>query len=296
MKTCVFSLLFVCLGLSLPASAAAQQRSAAERTARIHVTAVDSKGAPVTDLMVKDLAIREDGVAREVLSVAPATDAAEVMLLIDDSQAASPSIAHLRDALAKFVTRLQGKAKIGIVTIGERPTSVVEYTDDTARLQKGVTRIFARPGSGAYLLDGIREAARGMQKRETDARRVIIALTTEGVEFSNLQYERVLEDLHAAGATLHALAIGTPAASTTDEMRNRNLVLSQGTEQTGGRRDQLLSPMAIADRLDQIAGEILNTYVVTYGRPDTLIPPETIKVASTREGVTVRARTKTLPK
>ena len=76
------------------------------------------------------------------------------------------SIPYIRDGLTKFVERMQGKAQIGIVTIGERPTSVVEYTTDAAALKKGIGRIFARPGSGAYLLEAVRDVSRGMQRRE----------------------------------------------------------------------------------------------------------------------------------
>ncbi len=68
--------------------------------------------------------------------------------------------------------------------MGERPTSVAERTTDVEALKKGVSRIFARPGSGAYLLEGILDVSRGLQKREV-ARPVIVAITHEGVEYSN---------------------------------------------------------------------------------------------------------------
>lgn len=290
MKSAAFSLLFACLALTA-ASPAAQQRAADSKTARIYVTVVDDKGTAVPGLGVRDFAVREDGTAREVLAVAPATEPLDVMLLVDDSQAATTSIPFIRDGLTKFVERMQGKAKIGLVTIGERPTSVVEYTTDTAALQKGIGRIFARPGSGAYLLEAVRDVSRGLQRRE-GPRPAIIALTSEGVEFSNLQYERVLEDLRKSEATFHALAIGTPAATVSDELRNRGMLLAEGTKESGGRRDQLLSPMAIPERLQQLAGELLNQYVVTYGRPETLIPPEKVQVTTTRPGLTARARTR----
>ena len=292
MKSVAFSVLLACLALSA-ASPAAQQKAAASKTAQIYVSVVDSKGDAVPGLTVRDFTVREDGNAREVLRAEPATEPLDVMLIVDDSQAATAAIPYLRDGLTKFVERMQGKAQIGIVTIGERPTSMAQYTTDAAALKKGIGRIFARPGSGAYLLEGVRDVSRGLQRRE-GPRPVIIALTTEGVEFSNLQYERVLEDLRKSDATFHALAIGSPAAMTSDEMRNRGLLLAEGTKETGGRHDQLLTPMAIPDRLQQVAGELLNQYLVTYGRPETLIPPEKVQVTTTRQGLTARARTRTV--
>lgn len=276
-------------------SAAAQSPAPAKgsdtRTRDVYVSVIDEKGNAVKGLTGTDFKVREDGVAREVIRAVPADEPLDIIVLVDDSQAATTAIPHLRDGITRFVEQLQGKAQIGIVTFGERPTSVAERTTSVENLKKGIGRIFARPSSGAYLLDAITEVSRGFQKR--DARRpVIVALTVEGVEFSNQQYERVLKDLHASGATLHALAIGTPAPVTSDELRNRSMVLSEGTKQTGGRREQLLSDMGITPAMTKLTDELLNQYVVTYGRPDALVPPEKIEVSVTRPGATARARTR----
>jgi VWFA-related protein len=290
MKSAAFLVLFACLAIT-SAAPTAQQRGAATKTAQIYVSVVDDKGAAVPGLSVRDFAVREDGNSREVLKVEPATEPLDIMLVVDDSQAATAYIPYLRDGLTRFVDRMQGKAQIGLVTMGERPTSVVEYTTDVAALKKGIGRVFARPGSGAYLLEAVRDVSRGLQRRE-GPRPTIVALTTEGVEFSNLQYERVIEEIRKSDATFHALAIGTPAAAVSDELRNRGRLLSEGTKETGGRQDQLLTPMAIPDRMAQLADELLNQYLVTYGRPETLIPPEKVQVTTTKAGLTARARTR----
>jgi VWFA-related protein len=291
---------FVAFGLAVLASASldfslqAQTRSpeGSARTRDIYVSVIDSKGVPVAGLSAADFMVREDGVAREVLKAGPATAPMQIIVLIDDSEAATNAIQRIREGLTAFVDKLQGRAEIGLVTIGERPTSLVQYTTDTAALKKAINRLFARPGAGAYLLEGIQEVSRGLEKREA-ARPVIVALTTEGVEFSNLQHDQVLKQLQASGAAFHVVAIGMPSSSMSDEMRNRNVVLAEGTERTGGRRDQLLAESSIPEALPRVANELLNQYVVTYGRPEKLIPPERIQVSVSRPGVTVRARTRT---
>jgi hypothetical protein len=167
----------------------------------------------------------------------------------------------------------------------------VQYTKDVAALKKGVGRIFARPGSGAYLTEGLLEVTKGLQKRGA-TRAEIVVITFTGAEFSNQQYQQVLDPLLASGATLHVLEVGMAPPSNTDEMRNRNMVIAEGTAQTGGRRDQLLADTAIPEKMKQLADELLSQYVVTYARPDTLIPPEKISVSSNKPGLTVRARTR----
>ena len=276
-----------------PATAVAQQPAKASdtRSRDLYVSVLDDKGNAVSGLGVADFAVREDGTAREVIRVAPATASAEIIFLIDDSQAATNAIPYIRDGLTKFVDRMQGKAAIGIVTFGERPTSVVERTTDAGAVKKGIGRIFARSGAGAYLLEGIMEVSRGIRMRESE-RPIIIAIATEGVEFSNAQAPQVLRDLYASGATLHVIALGTPSGSLSDETRNRNIVVSEGTEGTGGRREQVLADMAITGTLEKIADEILKQQVVTYGRPESLIPPEKVQVTVTKPGLKARARTR----
>jgi Ca-activated chloride channel family protein len=274
------------LGVQPPAQP--QGRGSDARNITVYAAVVDSKGDPVVGLTTDDFTVREDGVGREVLKVAPATEPMQIALLVDDSQASTAAIPHIRDGLVAFIDALQGKAEISIITIGERPTSVVQYTPSADVLKRGIGRIFARQGAGAYLLEAIIESSRGLEKRNA-ARPVIVALSTEGVEFSNQHYDQVLKELYASKATFHVLALGSPAPSGSDEMRNRNQTIATGTERTGGRRDQLLSPQAIPDRMKQLAAELANQYAVTYARPDTLIPPERVRVAVKRPGLTTRA-------
>ena len=261
------------------------------RTRDVYVSVLDSKGAPVTGLIAADFTVKEDGAPREVLRAGPATAPFQLILLVDDSEALTPALQPMREGLTKFVDRMHGHGEIGIVTVGERATSLVPSTTDANALKSGITRIFARSGAGAYMLDGIQEVSQGFQKRKAE-RPVIVALWMEGVEFSNLQHDSVLKTLDASGAALHVLSIGSPNRSMSDELRNLNMVIAEGTKDTGGRRDQVLAVSGIPDALLRVADELNNQYVVTYGRPERLIPPEKIQVTVSRPGVTVRSRTK----
>ena len=277
--------------LSLASGQEPRASTSGARTRDVYATAIDSKGASVPGLTASDFAVREDRVAREVLKVGPATEPLQVALLIDDSQAATSMLQPLREGITDFIDALQGKAEIALITFGERPTTLVEYTNSAEQLKRGVGRVFPKSGAGPYLLDAIVDASRGLEKRKA-ARPVIVAVTVEGIEFSNAHFESVLQALERSGATMYALAIGSPADSQNDEMRNRNMVLAEGPDRTGGRREQVLAESGLPGKLRQVAEGLLNQYVVTYGRPETLIPPQRIEVTSTRPGVTVRARTR----
>jgi von Willebrand factor type A domain len=256
----------------------------------MYVSVVNEAGAPVPDLGPTDFVIREDNVEREVLRVVPAVDPMQIALLVDNSQAARDDISHMRTALPPFIAALtggEGKNQVAIIAIGERPTVFTDYSSSPAALKKGVDRIWAMPDSGAYLLDAIVEVCQGIKKREA-TRPVIVSITTEGPELSNLQHEQVLEPLRASGAAYHAITMGRPSSSLSDEVRNRNIVFDQGPRTTGGSRDPLLTSMALGERLMLLANQLMHQYKVTYARPQSLIPPERVTVTSAKPGLTAR--------
>jgi hypothetical protein len=256
----------------------------------MYVSALTDDGAPIPGLGPSDFIVREDKMAREVLRVEPAVDPMQIAILVDTSQAARDDISHMRTALPAFIKTLatgEVRNEVGIIAIGERPTVLTNYTFSQVELKKGVDRIWSMQGSGAYLLDGIIEVCQGFKKREAQ-RPVIVAILSEGPELSNRHYDQVLEPLRAAGAAFHAITMGRPSTSLSDEARNRNVVLDEGPRDTGGRREELLTSQALASKLTQLADELTHQYKITYARPQSLIPPERVTVTAARAGVVAR--------
>jgi hypothetical protein len=73
------------------------------------------------------------------------------------------------------------------------------------------------------------------------------------------------------------------------EEQELEMTIAEGTKMTGGRRDDLLTVMALSDRLQMLGNELANQHQVTYARPKTLLPPKTIEVSVKRPGLTARA-------
>jgi VWFA-related protein len=275
----------ICLG-ALSGVVAAAERS-------VIVSVVDEKGQPVEGISVKDLEVREDGVAREILRVEQAKEPLMIALLIDDSAAADSATREFRDGAKVFVNTIAaaGKNQIALVTFGERSTLVRDYTSDAAALSSSIDRIFSRSSAGMQMLDAVIDASKGLAKREDTARKQIVVLMTEGAEFSTVHDQTVVDAIRRADATMHALVLTTVTASDTEEIRTRNRVLDVGTRTTGGRRDTLLAESSVGGAMMSLARELLSQYRVVYSRPDQLIPPEKLSIRATRPGITVRART-----
>jgi hypothetical protein len=268
---------------ALPGSLLAQ---ATERV--LYVSALDARTrAPIESLTVSDVRVTEDGRAREVMRVTPATTPMPVAILVDNQAAAQRTIADLRNALVSFLAELDGVGPIALITTADRPTIVQDYTTDAAKLRDAANRIFAQPDSGATLLDAIVEVSKGLGKREDD-RAAIVLVTLELTEFSNLHYTQVLEGLKSGGAMMSAVVLQNQTGSTqNDPARNRAVVLDRGIIETGGVRVDVLTSMSYGGALKQVAGALKHQHRVVYARPQTLIPPERIAVSAVKDGVSL---------
>jgi hypothetical protein len=261
----------------------------AQATERVlYVSALDTKTkAPVETLSAADLRITEDGRAREVLRVAPATTALPVAIVVDNQQAAQRTIADLRGALLSFLAEIDGVGPIALITTADRPTIVQDYTTDAAQLREAVNRIFAQPDSGATLLDAIPEISRGLAKRQED-RAAIVLVTLELTEFSTQHYTQVLDSLRSSGAMMSAVVLQNQAGGLQDDAaRNRAVVLDRGIVDSGGVRVDVLTSMSYGGALKQVAGALKHQHRVVYARPESLIPPERVQVSAAKPNLSV---------
>jgi VWFA-related protein len=259
---------------------------AAGRERTLYISALDDKGEPVEGLGPNDFVVREDGQRREVLRVSRAIDPIDIALLVDNSASAMSAISSIRDGLRGFVAKMAPGNQIALIALADRPTVFVDYTSDPKRLTDGIGRLFSMSMSGMTLLDALVETSSGLRRRETP-RAVIVALITDGTEFTNRYHRDVIDPIKQAGAALHALAVGSFYSTNDTPKRERDFVLDLGTKETGGQRISLLADSAIIPTLAKLARELSSQYKVVYGRPESLIPPEKTDIASGRKGVTM---------
>jgi hypothetical protein len=266
---------------------AAVPADAQRRDRTIIASAVGKDGSAVASLTPEDVLVQEDGVTREVLRVTRVTEPMQLAILVDNSIAADAHISNFREGLKAFVRELGDQHQISIETYAERPTLLTSFSTDRAEIDKAIHRIFVQSNAGAYLLDAVDETTRGFIKRESP-RPVIVVIGTEGVEFSNLTDEQVLEQVRRSGAQLHVLQMLDGDSDFSDEERYRNLLVDRGTRETGGRRETLVTSLSLPSILRSLASELNGQFNVVYSRPESLIPPRKVTIASTRPGLIVR--------
>jgi hypothetical protein len=280
-----------CAGL-LVAQPVDAQREQRERS--ILVGAVGAKDAPVADLTIKDFSVRENGATREVVRVQTAPPPTHIVLLIDDSAATQLALPFVRDSLPKFVARMADMSpapQIGLWSFGERPTKRVDVAPNPSAVLDGIKKLFAIQGAGGYLLQGIIEVTDDLRKKKVGTEGfsspIIVTFVAEGgVEYSSHQRSQVVTALKNTGASLWSVTLqqGTQPMNTT-ESRERAAVLGDVTADSGGMNKVILTPQAIDGAFSTVASIISSRYLVTYVRPDALVPPDKLDVTTSRKDV-----------
>jgi len=253
------------------------QREAREH--HVYVGVATSKGVPVPGLGPADFIVREDNQTREVVRVTPAPPPSHLALLVDTSAAAESVIPEIRDALSRFVQTfadVNGAPAMSVVTFGERPAVAAPFSTSLPLTARAIVSVFARPQSGAYLLDAIVETATTLKKTQpAPVQPAIVAFTVDaGTEFSDLRAEHVASALKESGASLWTVALGTGG----DENRERARVAGDVTRDSGGMNRPTLSRSGIDGAMAFIASAILTRYDVVYGRGESLVPPAKLSV------------------
>ncbi len=285
---------FVALTVVVIVGAAADARQAQRETRErgVVVGVVGSGNTPVPGLTTADFAVREDGVAREVLRVGVAPPPSHLVLLVDDSQAAADAVLYLRTALVSFVRRMMSgdrAPEVAFWTFGDRPTRRADFSPNSAQVDRAIERLFVLNGSGAYFLEALAEVSRELKKRKAERPMIVAFVDEDGPEFSSLTHKNVAEALRGAGVSLWTVTNQTKGqAMGTSEARERALVLGDVTAWSGGVNTVVITPQALDTTLASLASQIANRYLVTYGRPESLVPPDRIDVEVKRRDVRVR--------
>jgi VWFA-related protein len=289
----VLAAALVLSGGSLAAWQAPAAGRGPERT--VFITVTDKEGQPVDDLTPADLEIKEGGKLVQVTELALASSPLQIALIVDDN-----GTGLFRSALARFVSRLEGRAIMSLSSVVGQTMKLVDYTEDEDALMQGIATLNARPGTpdGGQLLEGISEAANELRRLEA-RRPVIIALTVGGEEHSTVNSQHVLEQLRDSGAVLHVFSVERSALRSTvvaqrpsamlEENMHLNRVLGDGPKQSGGRHQSIVASAGSLMALQALASELTSQYRVTYTLPAGAKLSERLNVSAKRKGLTIRA-------
>lgn len=242
--------------------------SAAE-TRTITFSVVDDKGQPVRTLGPQDVAVQENGVARELARLELDQRPLAIAVLLDSSVTMAPHYRlSLVDAVLQFLLRLPEGSRYALWTTGDRPTKVYDWGDNRAAAAKALRRVI--PQGGNTLLDALVEASRDLKHRE-DARGAIVVVTGMGIGFANYDRRQVVDEVAKHPITVLAVEVdedrsSPPDLGSSDHVTGTDYdyVLATLAKSSGGVRESVLSAMGIERALHGIAAQLTSRYRLTY--------------------------------
>ena len=271
------------LGVFLLAQAAPTPESdALSRT--ITLTVTDEKGGPVSDLGRDDVALLENGVARDIVTFTLDRRPLTVAFLLDTSEAMRTAYRlHAVDAVTAFLAGLPDGSQFALWTVGERPQKRVDFTDDVKLVDQALKRV--APTGGSTLLDALLEATKDLRKKEGE-RGAVVVLSAVGPEFSSAYRERVVEQALLPDTTF--LSVLLEEGTTDRENRtNYDSVLDGLARKSGGLFSSTLSPMGLDRELRGLLACLTGQYRLTYATPPEL-KQRKLEVTLARPGAKVR--------
>lgn len=231
----------------------------------LEVAFVDAAGAPVTDLTSEEVAIVENGTARATLSFRRDDRPLNLVLLVDSSQPIGNDFRlQFVDAVAQAIARLPAGSRYSLWTTGDRPTKVVDFTDDRGAAAGPLRRVF--PQGGNRVLDAIVEAAGELRKTAEGARAAMLIVSGTGVGFTDVPRERVLDEGLRQPLRYLVLQVSEPAAPEGGEVSrfDYEYVFQNLARRSGGRHELVLSAMGVGKALPALAAELAAGYRLVY--------------------------------
>ncbi len=249
------------------------------------LTLLDNEGQEVADVSAADVALLENGIHRDIASFQRDARPLTVAILVDTSAAVSSSYRlNVVDAVVGVVARLPQGARYSVWTTGDRPTKVVDYTDDRGAVGAALRRV--APQGGNYTLDALAEATVDLTKlaREGD-RTAVVAVTGLGPEFSYRDKQRASDE--AEGRADLFLSVQVDGGGGDFDSRTRlSYALERLARSSGGRDDQVLSYMAIDSALKKVSAHLASAYRLRYATVPEL-KKRTLELSVARPGTKV---------
>src|SRR6185312_11587676 len=250
-----------------------------------------------------DFTILENGAERKVMSVAPANEPFNLVLLLDVSGSVEERIDFIRKAARDFLNTASPQDRISIISFRDDIQVISGFTTDRNLLSRKLEDIDA--GGATALYDALAYSLVNTLKPLRGERTAVVIMSDGDDNKSFVPFPAILEATIESGALIYPLYVPSgliPEGSvpkptiTVDPMRSKYLTITTRAAEEGEK-------MALASggvfysikRLDDlqrayddIVAQIRTAYTITYSSNANSSGRRRVRVRANRDGASVR--------
>jgi Ca-activated chloride channel family protein len=286
----LFGILTLAVGLSLTATASAQQRPTFRSTqivVPVFITVTDADQRLVTDLDQSDFEVFDNDKLQSIVVFENKPQPVNVVVMLDTSLSMELNLPLLRSASETFLMRLfpQDKAKVG--AFNDRVEISREFSSNRDALIAEVHNLDF--GNSTRLWDAVDESIDAL--KEADGRRVILLFTDGADTGSSIGLGRVLDRVRAEEVMVYCIGLESEFGIPPNRIRTKpDGGLKRLAEETGGGYFLLEKTAALGPTFSRVAQELHSQYLLGF-RPAVLDnKTHKLLVKLKKPGLTVRAR------
>lgn len=230
---------------------------------QIPVTVTDPLNRFVTGLDKDNFRIFEDKAEQKLQYFASEDAPISVGLIFDTSGSMGSKLEKSRQAVAQFFKTTNPEDEFFLVEFNDRPELVHPFTTDLEEIQNKLT--FTQSKGRTALLDGVYLGLHTAKKAK-NARKALLIISDGGDNSSRYTESEVKNLVREADVQIYAIGIyenGAGRGRTSEEMAGPGL-LTEISEQTGGRAFQVDNLNELPDIAAKIGIELRNQYLLGY--------------------------------
>ena len=229
----------------------------------IPVTVTDPLNRFVTGLDKENFRIAEDKVEQKIQQFSSEDAPLSVGLVFDISGSMGNKMEKSRQAVAEFLKTMNPADEVFLIEFNDRAELVLGFTRSPEEIHNKLT--FTQPKGRTALLDAVYMGLHTMKKAH-NSRKALLIISDGGDNSSRYTETEIKNLVREADVQIYAIGIYEPVSSrgrTSEEMGGPGL-LSEISEQTGGRAFGVENLAELADIAAKIGLELRNQYILGY--------------------------------
>jgi Ca-activated chloride channel family protein len=234
----------------------------------IPVAVTDPMSRLVTGLEKENFQLYEDKIEQEIQQFSSEDAPLSVGVVFDTSGSMGNKLQKSRQAVAQFLKTANPQDEFFLIEFNDRTEIAVGFTPDTEEIQNRLA--FVKSKGRTALLDAVYVALNQMKKAH-NPRKAILIISDGGDNSSRYTESEVRNAVREADVQIYAIGIFEPMLSrgrTPEELSGPGL-LTEISEETGGRHFSVNNLGELPDVADKIGVELRNQYVLGYRPKNT---------------------------